>query len=82
MPNINIGTKKPSVPWSGAPDSVRCTRTIQSQTRHSRVSQGALRYNSPDCLVCHRTLRCDSGVTTIQCNGRLQKHGRQSYSDE
>jgi hypothetical protein len=32
-------------------DSVRCTRTVQSQTHHSRVSQGALRYNSPDCPV-------------------------------
>jgi hypothetical protein len=32
--------------------------------------------------VCHRTVQCDSGVTTIQRNGRLQKHGRQSYSDE
>jgi hypothetical protein len=55
------------------PDSVRCTSTVQSQTRHSRVSQGALCYNSPDCLVCHRTIRCDCGVTAIQRNGRLQR---------
>jgi hypothetical protein len=38
------------MPWSGAPDSVRCTRTVQLQTRHPRVSLGALLYNSPDCL--------------------------------
>jgi hypothetical protein len=60
------------VPWYGAPDSVRCTRTVQSQTSHTRVSSGALRYNSSDCPVCHRTVRCTSGVTTIQRNSRLQ----------
>jgi hypothetical protein len=37
------------------PDSVRCTRTVQSPTSHSRVSSGALRYNSPDCPVCQRS---------------------------
>jgi hypothetical protein len=55
------------------PDSVRCTRTVQHSTLHSWVSQGALRYNSPDCLVCHRTVRCTSGVTATSRNGRLQK---------
>jgi hypothetical protein len=55
------------------PDCVRCTRTVQSQTRHSRVSPGALRYNSPDYLVCHRTVRCNSGATAIQRNGSLQR---------
>jgi hypothetical protein len=54
------------------PDNVRCTRTVQSQTSHSRVFASALRYNSPDCPVCHRTVRSTSGVTTIQRNGRLQ----------
>jgi hypothetical protein len=47
----NKGAKNPRVPWSSTPDSVRCTRTVQSQTSHSLVSQGALRYNSPDCPV-------------------------------
>jgi hypothetical protein len=37
------------------PDSVRCTRTVQRLTLHSRVSQGALRYNSPDCTVHQRS---------------------------
>jgi hypothetical protein len=27
--------------------------------------QAQLRYNSSDCLVCHRTVRCTSGATTI-----------------
>ena len=41
---------------SGVPsDSVRCTMTVQSQTRHSRVFPGALRYNSPDCPVHQRS---------------------------
>jgi hypothetical protein len=34
------------------------------QTLHLRVSEAALCYNSPDCPVCHRTLRCTSGATT------------------
>jgi hypothetical protein len=45
------GAKKPRVPWSGAPDSFRCTRTVHRPTLNSRVSQGALRYNSLDCPV-------------------------------
>jgi hypothetical protein len=49
------------------PDSVRCTRTVQLRTCHLRVSVAALRYNSPDCPVCHRIVRC-----TKRSNGRLQ----------
>jgi hypothetical protein len=52
--------------------TVRCTRTVQSQTSHCRVFASALGYNSPNYLVCHRTVRCTSGVTAIQRNGRLQ----------
>jgi hypothetical protein len=55
------------------PDSVWCTKTVQSPTSHSRVSSVALRYNSLDCPVCHQTVRCTSGVTTIHRNGRLQR---------
>jgi hypothetical protein len=40
---------------SGVPtDCVRCTRTVQGQTSHSRENVGALRHNSPDCPVCQR----------------------------
>jgi hypothetical protein len=52
------------------PDSVRCTtgqcpvyQRTQLQTRHLRENQRALRYNSPDCPVAHRTVRCASGAT-------------------
>jgi hypothetical protein len=55
------------------PDSVRCTRTVQLRTRHLQVSKAELRYNLPDCPVCHRIVRCTSGATAIQRNGRLQR---------
>jgi hypothetical protein len=54
----------------------------KTQTSHSRVSPGDLRYNSSDCPVCHRTVRCTSGATAIQRNGRLQKERWQRYSEE
>jgi hypothetical protein len=60
------------LPWSGAPDTDRCTtgqcpvhQGASAQTLHLLVSQAQLRYNSPDCPVCHRTVRCTSGATAI-----------------
>jgi hypothetical protein len=44
-----------------------------AQTSHSQVFLGALRYNSPDCPVCHQTVRCTSGETANSRNGRLCK---------
>jgi hypothetical protein len=61
---------------------VWCTRTVQSPNRHSWVSPGSLRYNSPDCTVCHQTVRCNSGATATSRNGRLQKRDDQMNSDE
>jgi hypothetical protein len=75
------------------PDSVRCTigqcpvhQGESARTLHLRVSQAQLRYNSPDCLVHHRTVRCTSGATTIcvqrstltdeQYRGRSQSSGQ------
>jgi hypothetical protein len=55
------------------PDSVQCTRVDRLQTLHLRVSEAALRYNSPDCPMGHRTVQCDSGATTPKRNGRLQR---------
>jgi hypothetical protein len=43
-----------------------------TQTLHLRVSEAALRYNSPDCPVCHRTVRC-TREQRLQRNGRLQR---------
>jgi hypothetical protein len=36
-----------------------------TQTPQLRVFQAQLRYNSSDCPVCHRTVRCTSGATAI-----------------
>jgi hypothetical protein len=47
------------------PDSVWCTREDRSQTLQLRVFQAQLRYNSSDCPVGHRTVRCASGATVI-----------------
>jgi hypothetical protein len=44
-----------SAPWSGAPNSVRCTREERPQTLQLRVSLAQLRYNSPDCPVGQRS---------------------------
>ena len=44
------------LPWSGVPDSP-VHQGASAQTLHLRVFQAHLRYNSPDCPVCHRTVR-------------------------
>jgi hypothetical protein len=43
------------------PNSVRCTRAVQEPSSHSRENAGGLRYNSPDCPVCHRTVQWANG---------------------
>jgi hypothetical protein len=63
-----------------SPDSVRCTREDRLQTLHLRVSQAHLRYNSPDCPVYHRTVRCTSGATVI-CAQRSTLQSEQCNSD-
>jgi hypothetical protein len=48
-----------------AHQTVRCTRTIQGSTSHSRENAGALRYNSPDCSVSKRAMAiCAQRSTT------------------
>jgi hypothetical protein len=47
------------VPWSGAPDSVRCTREFQSEL----ATFGNSRRRS---AIIHRTVRCASGVMATQ----------------
>jgi hypothetical protein len=63
------------------PDSVPCTtgqcpvhQGLQLRTAHLREFWRPLRYNSPDCPVAHRTVRCARGATatsvpTVACNG-------------
>jgi hypothetical protein len=51
---------------NGAPDSARCTRTVQLKP----ATLGFLRAHS---AIIHRTIRCANGATATQRNGRLQK---------
>jgi hypothetical protein len=53
------------------PDSVWCAtgqcpvhQGLQLRTAHLRKFWRPLRYNSPDCPVAHRTIRCASGATS------------------
>jgi hypothetical protein len=51
----------------GAPDSVQCARLVSGEKAALGKRSAAYGYNSPDCLVVHRTVRW--------CNGR-QRNGR------
>jgi hypothetical protein len=44
-----------------------------TSTLHLRVSKAALRYNSPDCPVGHRTVWCAKRSNGRQRNCRLQR---------
>jgi hypothetical protein len=52
------------------PDSVRCTRALEAELFTFGKRQRALRYNSPDCPVSHRTV---SGVPAEQQLLRAQR---------
>jgi hypothetical protein len=60
--------------------TVRCTRDRSLRTLQLRVSKAQLRYNSPDCLVHHQTVRCASGATAI-CTQRSTLQSEQCNSD-
>jgi hypothetical protein len=51
-------------PWSGAPDSVRCTREIDSEL----ASFGNLGGRS---TIIHRTVRCNTGLSDVPAEQRL-----------
>jgi hypothetical protein len=65
--------KKPKSTLVWRTEQCPVPRAARLQTCHLRVSEEPLCYNSPDCLVCHRTVRCTSGATASQSNGRLQR---------
>jgi hypothetical protein len=75
VPDKFKGAKKPSVLWFGAPDSVRCTRTVQSQTSHSQVFAGALRYNSSYCPLHQRSngYPAQRSTATAPCNATVHE---------
>jgi hypothetical protein len=41
----------------GAPDSVRCARLVSSEKAALGKRSAAYGYNSPNCLVVHRSVR-------------------------
>jgi hypothetical protein len=51
-----------------------------ARTPQLRVSQAQLRYNSPDCPMCHRTVRCTNGATAT-CAQRSTLQSEQCNSD-
>jgi hypothetical protein len=73
MVQIKRAKDNRSVPWSGAPDSVRCTREPNSEltTFGNSGSRSA---------IIHRTVRCSTGLSGVpaeqrllRANGRLQR---------
>jgi hypothetical protein len=61
------------VPWSGAPDCPVCHRTVSVAPGPYNPKPATLGFSPAHSAIIHRTVRCTSGVTTIQCNGRLQR---------
>jgi hypothetical protein len=53
--------------WNMVHWTVQCTRVVQLQTSHSREFEDALRYNSPDCPVCHQTVTVSQGSNGSLC---------------
>jgi hypothetical protein len=67
-------------PWSGAPNCPVCHLTVfgaPGAVHSEHLTFGFLRAHS---AIIHRTVRCASGVTAIQRNGRLQK--REQYAQK
>jgi hypothetical protein len=61
------------VPWSGAPDSVRCTREPNSEL-------ATFGNSGSHSAIIHRTVRCSTGLSGVpaeqrllRANGRLQR---------
>jgi hypothetical protein len=85
--------KKPKSTLVWRTEQCPVPRAARLQTCHLRVSEEPLRYNSPDCPVCHRTVRCAIGLSdapaeqrlaraTVDSNGRLTTHSVQTVHAE
>jgi hypothetical protein len=73
---IKLGLKRKEhkgnqrLPWSGAPDSVRCTRVLQLKL----FTFGFPRRSS---AIIHRTVRCTTGLSSAPAEQRLSaRNGR------
>jgi hypothetical protein len=80
--------KKPSVPWSGAPDCLVCHRTVSGALGPYNVQLFTLGIVRARSAIIHRTVRCATGLfgapaeqrlfsATVDCNGRLQRYSAQ-----
>jgi hypothetical protein len=67
------GAKKPSVPWSDAPDCPVRHRTVSDPPGPYRVQTTTLGFQPARSAIIHRTVWCTGGVTSTSCNSRLQK---------
>jgi hypothetical protein len=76
------GAKKPSMPWSGAPDCPVCHRTVSGAPGPYNVQLSTLGFLRARSAIIHRTVRCTSGATAPSRNGRLQKLKNQMNSEE
>jgi hypothetical protein len=59
--------------WSGALDCPVCHRTVSGAPGPYRVQTTTLGFSPARSAIIHRTVRCTSGATAIQRNGRLQR---------
>jgi hypothetical protein len=76
------GAKKPSVPWSGAPDCPVCHRTVSGAPGPYSLKLATLGFLRARSAIIHRTVRCTSGATAPSRNDRLQKLENQMNSEE
>jgi hypothetical protein len=56
------GAKKPSVPWSGAPDCPVCHRILSGAPGPYRAELATLRFLQALSAIIHRTVQCNSGI--------------------
>jgi hypothetical protein len=73
-----------SVPWSGAPDSLVCHRTVSGAPGRITLNLPHLGFWEMLSVIIHRTVRCSTGLsgvpagaTAISANGRLQVNSEQ-----
>jgi hypothetical protein len=63
--------KKPSMPWSDAPDCPVCHRTVSGALGPYSVQLSTLGFLTARSAIIHRTVRCTSEATTTSRNGCL-----------
>jgi hypothetical protein len=65
------GAKKPSVPWSGAPDCPVCHRTVSGAPGPYRIKLDSLGFLQHRSTIIHQTVRCATGLSGAPAEQRL-----------